>query len=270
MIIPVKLEAFEGPLDLLLHLIDQNKIDIYDIPVSEITDQYLAYVAKMQDRDLDTMSDFLLMAATLLDIKSRMLVPKDEIAGEDEEDPREELARRLLEHKLYRYMSGRLKELELDCEGRAFKGESVPKEVAGYRPPPNLDELLSGVTLLRLREVFKEVLRRGADKIDTEKAGFGKVEKDEITVEEKIGTLKKYLGGHKRFSFSRVLGAQKSRIHVIVTFLAVLEMARTGEIRISQENINDDIIISDARLGEGATSPGTAPAPSDIGEDGGM
>ena len=98
-----KLEKFEGPLDLLLHLIDKNKVDIYDIPIADITDQYMEYVRQMEEEDMDVMSEFLVMAATLLDIKCRMLLPK-EVNEEGEEDPRAELVQKLLEYKMYKYM----------------------------------------------------------------------------------------------------------------------------------------------------------------------
>lgn len=112
--IDVKLNVFEGPLDLLLHLIEKNKVNIYDIPIVTITEQYLEYVNNMEEEDLDVMSEFLVMAATLIKIKSRMLLPKDEETEEDEEDPREELVRRLLEYKMYKYAAGELKDLELE------------------------------------------------------------------------------------------------------------------------------------------------------------
>jgi len=103
--IPVKLQVFEGPLDLLLHLIDKNKIDIYDIPIVEITEQYMDYIRQMKEADLNIMSEFMVMAATLLDIKCRMLLPKEVNEEGEEEDPREELVQQLLEYKMYKYMS---------------------------------------------------------------------------------------------------------------------------------------------------------------------
>ena len=124
-----KLEAFEGPLDLLLHLIEKNKVNIYDIPIAMITDQYLEYVRHMEEESLDVVSEFLVMAATLLDIKARMLLPK-EVNGEgEEEDPRAELVARLLEYKTYKYMSMELKDMELDAEKIFYKSPTVPKEV---------------------------------------------------------------------------------------------------------------------------------------------
>ena len=125
MALSVKLQVFEGPLDLLLHLIDINKIDIYDIPISLITDQYLEYIRQMQAQDMDIMSEFLVMAATLLRIKSRMLLPKETKEEEVREDPRAELVERLLEHKMYRYMAMELKDRQLDASKALYKGLSL-------------------------------------------------------------------------------------------------------------------------------------------------
>ena len=111
--IPVKLQVFEGPLDLLLHLIEKNKIDIYDIPIVEITNQYMEYIRNMQKEDLNIMSEFLVMAATLLDIKCRMLLPKEETEEGEEEDPRRELVEQLLQYKMYKYMAYELKDRRL-------------------------------------------------------------------------------------------------------------------------------------------------------------
>ena len=123
-----KLESFEGPLDLLLHLIEKNKVNIYDIPIATITDQYLEYVRHMEEESLDVVSEFLVMAATLLDIKARMLLPKEVNEEGEEEDPRAELVARLLEYKTYKYMSMELKDMELDAEKIFYKSPTVPKE----------------------------------------------------------------------------------------------------------------------------------------------
>ena len=111
----VKLEVFEGPLDLLLHLLDKNKVSIYDIPIVEITDQYLAYIRQMQRQDLDIMSEFMVMAATLLDIKARWLLPKEENEDGEEEDPRAELVEQLLQYKMYKYLAAELKGRQMDA-----------------------------------------------------------------------------------------------------------------------------------------------------------
>ena len=120
--IPVKLQVFEGPLDLLLHLIEKNKIDIYDIPIAEITNQYMDYIREMQKKDLNIMSEFLLMAATLLDIKCKMLLPKEVNEEGEEEDPRQELVEQLLQYKMYKYMSYELRDRQIDGERMMFKG----------------------------------------------------------------------------------------------------------------------------------------------------
>ena len=129
--IPVKLQVFEGPLDLLLHLIEKNKIDIYDIPIVEITNQYMEYIKAMQKEDLNIMSEFLVMAATLLDIKCRMLLPKEVNEEGEEEDPRQELVEQLLEYKMYKFMSYELKDRELDGDRVMYKSATIPDEVQG-------------------------------------------------------------------------------------------------------------------------------------------
>ena len=127
--IAVKLQAFEGPLDLLLHLIEKNKVSIYDIPIAEITDQYMAYLHEMKKQDLGVMSEFLLMAATLLDIKSRMLLPKEVNEEGEAEDPRQELVQQLLEYKMYKYISYELKERRQDAAQVLYHKQDLPEEV---------------------------------------------------------------------------------------------------------------------------------------------
>lgn len=242
--IPVKLEVFEGPLDLLLHLIDKNKVDIYDIPIVEITNQYMEYIQEMQKKDLNIMSEFLLMAATLLDIKCRMLLPVEVNEEGEEEDPRQELVEQLLQYKMYKYMSYELRDRQLDGERLLFKDETLPDEVKEYQEPVDLDVLLDGLTLSRLNEVFQEIMKRQSYKIDPVRSTFGKIEKEEITVEEKMEFLDQYITTHKKFSFSDLLQKQKTKIHIIVTFLAILELMKVGKISVVQENTFDDIIIS--------------------------
>ena len=164
--IPVKLQVFEGPLDLLLHLIDKNKIDIYDIPIVEITNQYMDYIKAMEREDLNVMSEFLVMAATLLDIKCKMLLPKEVTEDGEEEDPRQELVEQLLQYKMYKYMSYELRDRELDGGRTMYKDPTIPEEVMNYVEPVDLDELLGDLTLATLNRVFQDVIRRQEDKID--------------------------------------------------------------------------------------------------------
>ena len=172
--IPVKLQVFEGPLDLLLHLIDKNKIDIYDIPIVEITNQYMDYIKAMEREDLNVMSEFLVMAATLLDIKCKMLLPKEVTEDGEEEDPRQELVEQLLQYKMYKYMSYELRDRELDGGRTMYKDPTIPEEVMNYVEPVDLDELLGDLTLATLNRVFQDVIRRQEDKIDPVRSKFGK------------------------------------------------------------------------------------------------
>ena len=239
----VKLQVFEGPLDLLLYLLDKNKVNIYDIPIVEITAQYMEYIAEMKRQDLDVLSEFLVMAATLIDIKSKMLLPRDPDDEEEETDPRAELVQQLLEYKMYKCMAYELKDRQVDAQRVMFKKPTIPEEVLEYREPLNVEELVSDVTLAKLNEIFKSIMRKQQDKIDPLRSKFGKIEKEEVSLEEKTEYLENYATTHKHFSFRSLLEAQSSKVEVIVTFLAILELMKTGKILISQEHIFDDIQI---------------------------
>ncbi len=241
--IPVKLEVFEGPLDLLLHLIDKNKIDIYDIPIVEITNQYMDYIRRMQRADLNVMSEFLVMAATLLDIKCRMLLPREVNEEGEEEDPRQELVEQLLQYKMYKYISYELKERQLDADQVLFRKPAIPEEVREYEPPVDLDSLLSGVTLSRLSQIFRDVMKRQNSKIDPVRSKFGRIEKEEVPLPAKIAFVENFARSHRKFSFRQLLEGQKSTMHLVVTFLAILELMKTGTIRAVQENTFGEILI---------------------------
>ncbi len=244
MAIPVKLEAFEGPLDLLLHLIEKNKIDIYDIPIVEITEQYLDYIKQMQNRDMNIMSEFLVMAATLIDIKCKMLLPKEVNEDGEEEDPRAELVQKLLEYKMYKYMSLELRDRQVDAARNMYREQHLPKEVAAYRQPVNYDELVGDMTLAKLHEIFKSIIKKQEDKIDPIRSRYGNIEKDEIDMDVKTLYVEAYAREHKSFSFRKLLEKQTSKMEVIVTFLIILELMKVGKINISQEHIFDDIMIT--------------------------
>lgn len=244
MAISVKLEVFEGPLDLLLHLIDKNKVDIYDIPIVEITEQYLDYIKQMETEDMNVMSEFLVMAATLIDIKCRMLLPREVNEEGEEEDPRTELVEQLLEYKMCKYMSYELKDRMLEAERSLYKKPSLPKEVSEYRQPVDYEELIGDMTLARLHEIFKYVMKRQEDKIDPVRSTFGKIEKDEIDMDAKTLYIEDYIKSHKTFSFRKLLEKQSSKMEVIVTFLVILEMMKIGKIGIKQEDTFADIIIT--------------------------
>ncbi len=239
----VRLEAFEGPLDLLLHLLDKNKVSIYDIPIVEITNQYLEYIQEMKRQDLNIMSEFLVMAATLIAIKSKMLLPKEVNEEGEEEDPRAELVQQLLEYKMYKCMSYELKDRQIDAERVLFKSPTIPSEVMSYEEPVDVEALLSDLTLHKLNQIFQSVMRRQENKIDKVRAGFGRIEKEEVSLPDKMAYLEQYAAAHRRFSFRNLLEAQSSKMEVIVSFLAILELMKVGKITITQENLFDDIQI---------------------------
>ena len=238
------LEDFEGPLDLLLHLIDKNKVDIYDIPIVEITEQYLDYIKQMETEDMNVMSEFLLMAATLIDIKCRMLLPKEVNEEGEEEDPRAELVQKLLEYKMYKYMSFELRDRQVDAAKNMYRDQKLPEEVAAYKPPINYEELVGDMTLNKLHEIFKSMVKKQEDKIDPIRSQYGNIEKEEIDMDAKMLYVEAYAKEHKTFSFRKLLEKQSSKMEIIVTFLIILELMKTGKITISQENIFDDIVIT--------------------------
>ena len=206
--ISYKLDNFEGPLDLLLHLIEKNKVSIYDIPIVLITEQYLEYVNQMDHEDLDVVSDFLVMAATLLDIKSRMLLPK--VEKEEEE---------LL----------------------FFKEPTIPREVAKYEEPLDLDKLLDGLTLAKLQKVFDAVMKRNANKLDPVRSRFSTIRREPISLEQKVKSVLSYAREHRHFKFSDVLERESDRLEIVVAFLAVLELMKMGRIHLVQEKLFDEM-----------------------------
>lgn len=241
--ISYKLENFEGPLDLLLHLIEKNKVNIYDIPIVTITEQYLDYVSHMENEDLNVVSEFLVMAATLIDIKCKMLLPREVNEDGEEEDPRAELVARLLEYKYYKYMSLELRDREVGADRLLYKEPTVPPEVAKYVPPVDLDGLLGDLTLAKLQDIFKSVMRRTEDRIDPVRSQFGNITREPVSLEDKITSVLSYARTKRKFSFRGMLEKQADKLEVVVTFLALLELMKIGKIHLSQENLFDDMYI---------------------------
>ena len=186
----------------------------------------MEYVDQMKKDNLDTLSEFLVMAATLLDIKSKMLLPKKEEEEQEQEDPRAELVQQLLEYKMYKCMANELKDRQLDA------GKDIPDEVLAYEEPVNLEELVGDIRLSDLNRIFQSIMKRQEEKIDKVRSKFGKIEKEEVSLEEKMEYLTDYAASHKHFSFRGLLTASSSKVEVIVTFLAILELMKTGKLRI--------------------------------------
>ena len=241
--IPVKLDAFEGPLDLLLHLIDKNKVNIYDIPIVEITRQYLEYIREMKRQDLNIMSEFLVMAATLLDIKSRMLLPKEVNEEGEEEDPRQELTEQLLEYKLYKFMSYELREKQEDASQALFRPRILPKEVSDYQQPADVSDLLGDMTLAGLYRLFKAVMRRQVERIDPIRSKFGTLEKEEVDMDAAWKEVEGYIREQKTCRFTDLLTMHHSTMYTIIAFLVILELMKVGKISVVQEETFGEILI---------------------------
>ena len=248
--IAVKLQAFEGPLDLLLHLIEKNKVSIYDIPIAEITDQYMAYLHEMKKQDLGVMSEFLLMAATLLDIKSRMLLPKEVNEEGEEEDPRQELVQQLLEYKMYKYISYELKERRQDAAQVLYHKQDLPEEVKAYKQPISTEELLAGVTLSRMHRIFVDIIRRQNNRIDPIRSTFGTLQKEEVDMDQMREKVAEYIEQHEVCNFRELLLGQATTMQVIIAFLIILEMMKEGVITIVQEESFGEIHIAKNKTDE--------------------
>ena len=228
------IDEFNGPLDLLLHLVKESKMDILNIEIEEITNQYLAYLDKMEEMNLEVTSEYLVMASELMYIKSKMLLPKREEEEPDEEeiDPREELVNRLLEYEAYKEITKTLKEKE---EIRSEIYTKAPGDIKEYMDQEV--KLSSELSVDDLVDAFKKFLQRKSE----EKPIHTKVTEKEITVSERKTRIKNILHTKKRVSFFELF-EDYSKEYVVATFLAILEMAKEKELIISQEKAFDDII----------------------------
>lgn len=226
----VKLDIFEGPLDLLLYLIKKNELNIYDIPIASILEQYLEYLELMKLFDLNVAGEFIVMAATLIHIKSKMLLPPDETQVEEEEeelDPRAELVKRLLEYKRFKEAASLLRQKEEYRRQHFIRIQKENSEVEPYFEA-NLFDLINA---------FNKVLK------DIPKELFLEVIKDEFTVEQKIHDILHLLVTKTRIHFFYLFNQAKNKLEIIATFLAVLELIRLKEIVILQKNIFGEIVI---------------------------
>lgn len=245
----LSLESFQGPLDLLIHLIDKNEVDIYDIPIAELTDQYIDYIKSFTEKNMESMSEFVLMAATLIEIKSKMLLPKayDEQAG-DEEDPRAALVERLIEYKRFKSVISDLKDREEKAEKVFFKEyDRSIENLIGYEPEIDFEELLGGLTSDELYKAFQDVISRRELKTDKVRSSFKSVVKDLYTVEEKIEYIENLLLLYPSVKFNSIFSYNSSRIEKIVTFLALLELIKVKKVYISQKGIFGEILIQSWR-----------------------
>ncbi|MDO4478366.1 MAG: segregation/condensation protein A [Lachnospiraceae bacterium] len=244
MALKVELQAFDGPLDLLLHLIEKNKVNIFDIPIVEITEQYLDYVRQMETEDLNVMSEFMVMAADLISIKCRMLLPPEVDEEGEEIDPRDDLVRQLLEYKVYKYMSFELREKMALAAKHYFKPNTTPASVLKYRPEVSPEELLADTTLAKLHDIFRAVMKRQTDKLDPVRSKFGDIKKEEVHLKDRIDYILAFTTEHESYSFKQLLTENDGTMSVIVTFLCILQMIRDGVLNVSQEEVDGDILLT--------------------------
>jgi len=261
----VQLDNFEGPLDLLLHLIQQHELDVMNIPIAFVTEKYVEYIVLMQELNIDIASEYLVMAATLTHIKSKMLLPPDPSAVEDEdaepeEDPRLELVRRLLEYQKYKLVAQQLADRTIF--GRDVFGPGLAGPQAEGQAP------LAAISLFKLLDSFQAVLRRAKTTVDHE------IQLDRLSISERISQLADVLSARSRVSFEDLFEGQKSRPELVVTFLALLEMTRLRMTRLSQDDTLGPIFVELAvredeamamaeaatlSMGEGGSMPPAAP-----------
>lgn len=244
-----KLETFEGPLDLLLHLIDKSEVDIYDIPVKLITDQYMEYLNQLQEMELEITSEFLVMAATLLSIKSQLLLPKPpvlELDWEDMEDdtadPRAELVQKLIEYRKFKGIAEHLRDKEL---ARSLVFTREPEDLAPYVPEAQ-ENPVEGLSVTDIVWAFRKALRKLSVRNTV-----AKIRRDEISVKDRMAEVVDELGsGGGKLLFTKLLGEEVTRDHVVVTFLALLELMKMKRIVCFQHHLFDDIVIQAREEGQ--------------------
>ena len=231
----VHLESFEGPLDLLLHLIEKNRIDIYDIPIALLTEQYMAYLAKFKEFNIEIASEFLVMAATLLQIKSKILLPdtkiETETTDEEETDPRQELVERLLEYRRYKEISSVLSEMAQEAGQRYFRKSTLPEPK--HLPPTGLDVKL-------LWQTFQNVLEGQIEHAPL----IANVAREQYTIEDKIVSLLAILKENNgNICFTAVFTPKTSKAELITTFLAMLELIKIKRISVYQTGLFSPIYL---------------------------
>ncbi len=229
------LSSFEGPLDLLLHLIHKNEIDIYDIPIIEITKQYLDYIYKYNDLDMEVASEFIVMASTLLEIKSKMLLPVEVDENEEEIDPREELVNRLIEYKAFEELTKQLKENEDIYNKSLTKDPEYFSEIKDEYVVKDIDVSL-------LAKALKNILVKHQLRVN-EISDHQTIETDTFSVDDSILTISKILEQQNKVSFLSLFKNNHQKGYVIATFLAALELLKVNAVKLIQTDIYGDILL---------------------------
>ena len=234
----IKLQQFEGPLDLLLFFIRRDELDIYDIPISSITKEFIEYLSLLKELDLEIAGDFILMASTLMQIKARMLLPKEVDEKGEEIDPRAELVKALLEYKRYKELSDEFSYMEANQRKLSYRTnfEHDNKEFV-----PEFGSLLKNITLYDLMKAFKSVL------LDRPEEPLHQIKKYNITIDEQIEFILDLVEERKKLHFLELVKNMKEKLRIIVTFIAILELIKMGRILLEEsENFNDFLICGTA------------------------
>lgn len=241
----IKIENFEGPFDLLLHLIKKNQMDIYNIRIYEITTQYLNYINNMKELDLEVTSEFIVIAATLLEIKSKMLLPKQDVedSEEDDNDPRQELINKLLEYKKFKQIADYLRNTE---ESKGYMYSKKP-EIIEDIPSNNDKDILKGLTILKLFNMYNDLINTYKNKMNTENVIQREIPLDKFKIEDKMIEISNSLSKGKTLKFSNIMNKCESRIEAIVTFLALLELIKLRVVSIAQEGNFMEIYLEGAK-----------------------
>lgn len=230
----IQLQKFQGPLDLLLFFIKRDELDIYDIPISHITQEFLEYVHYIQILDLETAGDFILLASTLMHIKARMLLPKEVDEKGEEIDPRQELVDRLLEYKRYKEVSEEMAYFEAEQRKVNFRANFEKDEKV---KPPDIESALKNITIYDLAKAFKRAIATAKEVVVHE------VKRMPVSIEEQIEYISNKLTEHKELHFISLAGELKEKIRLVVTFVALLELVKMQKIGIREsENFNDFVI----------------------------
>lgn len=236
----VILEAFEGPLDLLMHLIEKEKVDIYDIPIAKITDQYIEYIQSMQNIDLNLTSEFLVMAATLLEIKSKMLLPKsnreDEQLEMEEVDPREELVRRLVEYKKFKAAAESLR-AKSDTQSKIFFKQK--EELEEFMEQDSFE--LEKIDFKELFLAYVNILNKAQK--DINEINLTEIQRDELTIEDCMDDIENVIRQKKKVKFDELFNEGITKNKIVVIFLSILELIKLKRIKVVQERNFGDIII---------------------------
>ena len=231
----IKTENFEGPLDLLCHLIDKNKMNINDIKISDITDQYMEYIKQMEEMNLDITSEFLVMASTLLYLKSKSLLPKQE--NEEEELTEEELIRRIIEYKKYKEITNKLKENFLTYSKRFFK-QAEEIELPSQKIEKDYDKSI-------IPEIYEKLIKRNVEKVNENAKNIEQIAiTDTYTVASKVKDMFRALVKHKKFVFNKLFSVKEhNKQEVVTAFSGLLEMSRRNKVVTNQEDTFSDILV---------------------------